>query len=236
LTEVVPLADGNVALVCSATRAGERLVLKLNPRGHPEEELVTAEAAGLEFWAPTGGSVLPLDQRDARMTLLLERVMPGDSLDDSERPWEEKLEILGALVARLHDAGPPPRSIPTLDEYAALWRPDLADDPGLLGELDALVATPGDDVLLHGDLHPGNALRGAGGWTAIDPTAIRGDRHADIWALICPQAPAGRIRERVEIYAAVAGLDADRALARARVRAAAECSDWLSRAAVARMR
>jgi streptomycin 6-kinase len=70
----------------------------------------------------------------------------------------------------------------------------------------------------------------------IDPTAIRGDRHADIWALICPQAPVdGRIRDRVEIYAAAAGLDTERAVAWARVRAAAECSDWLTPDTAARM-
>jgi streptomycin 6-kinase len=176
-----------------------------------------------------------LGQRDAQTTLLLERIIPGTSLDDQDLAWEEKLQILGRLVARLHDDGPPPVSVPRLADHAAFWRPDL-DDPGLVRELDALLRTGSEDVLLHGDLHPGNALRGPGGWTVIDPTAIRGDRHADIWALICPQAPVDdRIRDRVETYAAAAGLDAERAAAWARVRAAAECSDWLTPAVVARI-
>ena len=235
LSEVAPIGEGNVALVCSATRAGESVVLKVNPRRHPEEGLIAAAAVALEFWLPTGTAVRLLDERDARMTLLLERVAPGDSLDDSERPWEEKLEILGHLVARLHAAGSAPRSIPALADYAALWRQYL-DDPGLTGELDALVADGAEGVLLHGDLHPGNALRAAEGWTAIDPTAIRGDRHADVWALICPQAPVdGRFRERVERYSDAAGLDPERAVAWARVRAAAECSDWIAAEDVARI-
>jgi streptomycin 6-kinase len=168
-----------------------------------------------------------LDERDAGMTLLLGRVDPGDSLDDAALAWGDKLAILGGLVARLHAAGPPPSSIPALADYADLWRRDL-DDPGLVRELDVLLADSADEVLLHGDLHPGNALRGPRGWTAIDPTAIRGDRHADIWALICPQAPLQvRVRPPVELYASAAGLEAERALAWARVRAAAECSEWL---------
>jgi streptomycin 6-kinase len=225
-----------VALVCSAVRAGVPAVLKLNPRRNPEEGLIAAEASALEFWAPTGAAVRLLDEREGRMTLLLERVSPGDALDDSNCAWEEKLEILGGLVARLHAAGPPPASMPSLSDYAALWRAQLDHDAALVSELEALIATTADEVLLHGDLHPGNALRAAEGWRVIDPTAIRGDRHADVWALICPQAPTRRIREGLERYCAIAGLDPERALGWARVRAAAECSDWIPSTTVNRMR
>ena len=212
------------------------MVLKLNPRGHREEGLIAAQAGALEFWAPAAPTVRLLDQRDTRMTLLLSRVLPGDALDDEELPWEDQLTLLGGLVSKLHAAGAPPAGIPPVAEYAALWREHL-DDPGLARELDTLLAAGADEVLVHGDLHPGNALRGPEGWTVIDPTAFRGDRHADIWALICPQAPAdGRIREWVGVYAAAAGLDPERALAWARVRAAAECSGWLAPEAIARMR
>jgi streptomycin 6-kinase len=235
LSEVEPVGEGNVALVCWARRGGESVVLKLNPRCHPEEELIAAQARALEFWAPTGSTVRLLDQRDGGMTLLLERVEPGGSLDDEALGWEEKLAILGGLVARLHDSGPAPPEIPSLSDYAPVLR-DHLDDPGLLREFDALLADSAGDVLLHGDLHPGNALRGADRWTVIDPTALRGDRHADIWALICPQAPGGgRFRELAELYAAAAGLDAERAMAWARVRAGAECSGWLTAEAIRKM-
>jgi streptomycin 6-kinase len=177
-----------------------------------------------------------LDQRDAQMTLLLERIIPGGPLDDeADLAWEEKLEILGRLVARLHALRPTPPSIPTLADHARLWRAAL-DDPGLVRELDALLSTGSEEVLLHGDLHPGNALRGRTGWTVIDPSAMRGDAHADVWALICPQAPMDRrIRDPIGTYSAAAGLDVERARAWARVRAAAECSGWLTPGAVARL-
>jgi streptomycin 6-kinase len=227
LTEVAPVGEGNVALVCWARRGGAPVVLKVNPRGHREDDLIAAQVTALRFWASTGSTVRLLDERDGGMTLLLERIEPGVALDDEDRPWEQKLEILGGLIASLHDAGRPPVSIPAVADYAALWREDL-DDPGLIRELEALVAEDVDDVLLHADLHPGNALRGPRGWTVIDPTAFRGDPHADIWALICPQAPVdGRFGDYVGVYAAAAGLDPERAIAWAGVRAAAECSGWL---------
>jgi streptomycin 6-kinase len=225
-----------VSLACFAQRSGDPLVLKLNPRRNPEEALIAAQTKALEFWSPTGVTVRPIDARDAGLTVLLERILPGDALDDTDLGWEEQLVLIARLVARLHDAGAPPTSIPMLADYAVLWG-DHIDDPEIARELEALIATADREALLHGDLHPGNALRGAEGWTVIDPTAFRGDPNADIWALICPQAPAdGRFREHATAYAAAAGLDAERAIAWARVRAAAECSGWLDRAAVKRMR
>jgi streptomycin 6-kinase len=199
-------------------------VLKLNPRGHREEELIAAQARALEFWSPTGSAVRVLDARDDDMTLLLERIKPGTSLDDEDRAWVEKLEILGGLVAELHGAAAAPPSIPSLGSHAELWREHI-DDPGLVRELEALVSSAAGDALVHGDLHPGNALSGPNGWTVIDPTALRADPHVDVWALVCPQAPLdGRFNEHLAAYAAAAGLDPERAPAWARVRAAAECS------------
>ena len=52
--------------------------------------------------AGRGASVRLLDRRDDGMTLLLDRVLPGDTLDDAELGCEEKLALIGGLVARLH--------------------------------------------------------------------------------------------------------------------------------------
>jgi streptomycin 6-kinase len=70
-----------------------------------------------------------------------------------------------------------------MSAYAARWR-DGAN------ELDGLLASSPADVLVHADLHPGTALRAHGSWKVIDPHGARGDRNAEIWALICPEAPA----------------------------------------------
>ncbi len=44
-----PLPGGNVALVCAAVRDGRPVVLKLTPRGHPDDVLLASEARRLCF-------------------------------------------------------------------------------------------------------------------------------------------------------------------------------------------
>jgi streptomycin 6-kinase len=147
----------------------------------------------------------------------MERVRPGTTLDDGGLPFEARLRTLGRLAASLHAAGPAPASFVPLAEYAARW------DPG------ELAAPRDDDVLLHADLHGGNVLRGGDGWLVVDPHATRGDRHADVWALLDPLVPAipddATARRWVEIYAQAARLDADRARTWVHVRAAGEATD-----------
>jgi len=223
------LPGGHVALVLAAGDA----VLKLNPRDHPDAAELAGEGAALAFWAPTGAVPRLLASRDDGFTLLLERLRPGTPLDDAGLPWERRLRATGALAARLHAAGAPPRSLPHISaDYARGWREALASAPEELAELEALLAPRADDVLLHADLHGGNALAAAdGGWRAIDPHGVRGDRHADVWALIDPLAPplpdapgaaAATARAALETYAAAARLEPGRAAAWARLRARAE--------------
>ena len=198
-------------------------MLKLTPRGHPDDALLASEATTLEFWRPTGAAIELLAERDAGFTLLLERACPGDTLLHSGLSWEEMLVELGGLAHGLHAAGTPPPAILPMSAYAASWPPTAE-----LAEM--LIPSPAD-VLVHLDLHPGNALRAGDGWKVIDPHGARADRNAEIWALICPEAPAlpddpvdakRSARHRLELYSEAAGLDADRAAAWTRVRASAE--------------
>jgi streptomycin 6-kinase len=115
-------------------------------------------------------------------------------------PGTPTLADLGRLAARLHAAGPPPPHFPHLDE-----------------------SEPADsDVLLHLDLHAGNAMRSGDTWKAIDPKGFIGDRHADIWALIDPLAPA---EPDIETYASAAGLDPRRVRTWVRRRALATATE-----------
>jgi len=236
---VRPLDGGYVALVCAATHAGRAVIVKVTPRGHPDDAQLVSEGAALDFWRPTGAVPALVSSTDDGFTLLMERLLPGLTLDDAGLAWEDELTILAGLAARLHSAGAPPDGFVGMTGYRLDWRGALADDPGLLAELEAL-ATPGPaDVLVHADLHAGNALRHGDSWKAIDPHAVRGDRHADIWALLDPKAPlpddqagaARAVKAWVAHYAQAAGMDAQRAATWTRIRARAEAAaagdaDW----------
>lgn len=206
---------GNVALLLAA----DDVVVKVHPRGHLDDEQLAAEGAALALWAPTGAVPRLHGTRDGGFTLLMERLVPGTPLDASGVAWDERLEVLGALAGRLHAARAAPASLPHIGgSYARDWRRVLGDSP--------LLEPRDDDVLLHADLHGGNALRHGSAWRVIDPHAVRGDRHADVWALIDPLAaepPDERTaRAWVARYAAAAGLDAERAAAWVRLRARGE--------------
>jgi streptomycin 6-kinase len=212
-----PLGGGVGALTCAA---GD-VVVKVLPRGHPEDALMRGEAGALSHWREISAAVDLLDTRDEGMTLLLRRLRPATSLD--ELAYEQQLVIAGRLVASLHAAGDPPEALPPIDAYVEPYR-RAAD-----AELDQLLATSDAPVAVHADLHGGNVLRDGDGWVAIDPKGVRGDRHLDIWLLLCPQAPplpdadpGAEMRRRLAIYCDAAGLDAARAAAWTRVVARAE--------------
>ena len=170
LSDLEPLDGGVVALTLAATQGGRPVVLKLNPRGHRDDAQLASEGDALAFWRHTGAAAELIDRRDEGFTLLIERLEPGQALDDAGLSPEERLTELGRLAARLHGAGPPPPE------------PFLHVRDFLAGPLP-----DGDDVVLvHLDLHGGNALRSGSSWKAIDPKGVRADRHADVWALIDP--------------------------------------------------
>jgi streptomycin 6-kinase len=166
--------------------------------------------------------------------------VPGTPLVASA-PWEVALEVLGQLTGRLHRAGAAPDGVVTRREQAPRWSALLAADPRAVAEqdlVDVLVgnARPGDDVLLHDDLHGGNALRAGAGdtWRVIDPHGVRGDRHGDVWAVLEPLAPAlptgpdaarRAATDRVHRYARAAGLDPARTASWVRLRARVVAAD-----------
>jgi streptomycin 6-kinase len=217
LEDVAPLDGGMVALTCGAVRDGRPVVLKLNPRGHRDDRQLAAEGDALAFWSATGVAAELLDRRDDGFTLLLERLRPGQALDDAGLTVEARLTELGRLVARLHQAGPPPASFMHLSEFAPDWE---------------LPRSGGEEVLAHLDLHGGNALRAGCRWKVIDPKGVRADRHADVWALLdplmlefLPESPAearASAERWIDCYAKAAQMDPARTMEWTRLRARAE--------------
>ena len=160
---------------------GAALVMKA---GVPHPEL-WSEIDALRLFDGRGIARL-IDADPAGGALLLERVVPGDSLkavgNDDERvsvaaevmrvlwrplPADHPFRTMSYLARGLErlratfDGGYGPFPPAQIDRATALWR-----------ELTA-GATP--TMLIHGDMNPGNILRsGRGGWLAIDPKGYAG--------------------------------------------------------------
>ncbi|HUQ57613.1 aminoglycoside phosphotransferase family protein [Lentzea sp.] len=144
-------------------------VLKLTP----DHAIAALEARALTAWSGTPAVVDLLDTDLSCGALLLERVTPGTPAPDDA----------AKVLPLLHRA--PPAGFPPLKA-----RVDFLFETLLTRRTGTYYATEhhrartlADDdiapVLLHGDMHPGNVLRGATGPRAIDPRACVGDPAFD---------------------------------------------------------
>jgi len=136
---------------------------------------------------------------------------------------DEATRILCAVAGRLHAPrrGPPPELVPLSRWFEAL-APAARSQGGLLAEADAaareLLADPREPVVLHGDIHHGNVLDGAGrGWLAIDPKGLHGERAFDYANIFCNPDRAtatapGRLERRLDTVSEAAHLDRGRLL------------------------
>ncbi|MFD0199815.1 MULTISPECIES: aminoglycoside phosphotransferase family protein [Saccharothrix] len=224
---------GFVGVVVPAVRAdGAEVVLKLAfPLSHTE-----AEPVALAAWNGNG-AVRLLARDDGRSAMLLERLRP------LAEPEPAPFTAVGRLVRRL--AIPAPPGVPGLADKALGWAADLAANgaPPLTARVvDAAVANARDlatdqpAVLLHGDLHFGNILRGDDGPRAIDPTALVGDPASELlpllrgdWAAVAAEPDVRRaVARRIAEFAEAAEVERERVRRWAQARAA-ESALWSRR-------
>ena len=188
---LLPAGANSVVLSC-VSDDGEPFVLKLTP----DLTIAAQEAAALNAWASCRHVVALADYDLGRGALLLESVRPGGKLADDPGGWS--LDDVAPMFAELWQ----PRLIGSdacLPELSA--RVDLVFDlagrrlrrwpavndrieQGVMERSYALsraLSLEGPVGLVHGDLHPGNVLRGEGdrGVVAIDPRPCWGDRATD---------------------------------------------------------
>ncbi|WP_370942066.1 aminoglycoside phosphotransferase family protein [Amycolatopsis sp. cg5] len=200
---------------------GTPAVLKLSP----DHELLAKQAEMLRVFAPSGRvpGVLALDTAIGAMAL--EEVLPGTMAEDLPLPSLPRL--WGDLLAALHAVTPPARWPWDLrgrcDESFTRIGRRLAE-PAIAARLDrdlwqratrrcdALLDSQGEPVLLHGDLHLGNALDGgpSRGLIAIDPKACLGDPCFDAVDYVLEGAGHEGVAARSEQVATACGLDGDR--------------------------
>ncbi|WP_022886835.1 aminoglycoside phosphotransferase family protein [Glaciibacter superstes] len=225
--------------------------------------LVEEEAAGnrLMTWWNGRGAASVLEHDDN--AVLLERALGTRSLVEMARDGDDETatRILCAAAGRLHAitpdaAGPLPAGIRDLDDWftelfqhADAVRADAvsADRSGGFHARAAdiaaeLLADQREVVVLHGDLHHGNVLdftgragaSDSGGWLAIDPKCIVGDRAFDFTNILCnPDAEVAtrpdRLARQIDVITDAAGLDRER-LVRWVVAWCGLSSAWLERA------
>ena len=141
---------------------------------------------------------------------------------------DEACRILCAVAARLHAPRhtPIPNLTTSADWFHSLMAAAFAGDGVLARCADiarSLLAAPREPCVLHGDLHHGNVLDfGPGGWRAIDPKGLIGERGFDFATLFRnpdgadPSRPVAivpeRFRRRVDVVAEAAGMERDRLL------------------------
>jgi streptomycin 6-kinase len=213
-----PFATKYVSRLLPVRHDGQAAMLKL--AGHEEER---RGGILMDWWGGAGAARILAREGDA---LLMERVTGPRSLAAMAREGQddEATAILCQVAAGLHAprAATPPDSLVPLDRWFRSLRIAAARDGGpfaaALPTAEALLASPRDVVVLHGDLHHDNVLDGAErGWLAIDPKGLIGERGFEFANLFrTPDVeialdPA-RLRARLAIVTKVAGLEPERLL------------------------
>ena len=204
---------------------GVPVVLKLSFPG--DKEFATEAAALTAFGGRGICSLLELDLPLGAM--LLERLQPGAPLTAVEDD-EEATALAAGVMKNLRRPAPPGHGFPTVSDWARGFerlrrRFDGGTGPmpeGLVGNAERLfaelLASEGEKILLHGDLHHENILStGGGSWLAIDPKGVVGEAayeaaallHNPVEALDTPD-PRGLLERRLDVLSAELGLDRTR--------------------------
>jgi streptomycin 6-kinase len=195
---------------------GRPAILKV--AGGPEE------ARGgrlMAWWAGEGAA--PVLAHDPPALLLARaddpEALPRMSFEGAD---DAAMEILCATVEVLHrpkDRAPPAELVPLARWFRGLREaaPKGRTFARAWAVAAALLETPQDEVVLHGDITHANVLGfGEAGWLAIDPKGLIGERgydYANIFrsptlTLVTPE----QTRRRLDVVSGLAGLDRTRLL------------------------
>lgn len=224
-----------------ATGDGRAAVLKLSP----DAGFLHRQAAMLRYLAPTGRVPEVIASSPDQGALLLERVVPGDTLDSARSVPPTPAQwagLLRDLHRPLHGTGDQAQSDAvegTLKERcdemvdrvgARRLRPQVrehvTDDlwESAVASCHDLLATGDDQTVIHGDLHLGNVLDGGErGLVVIDPKLCVGDRCFDMVDFVLVDDDPAAWVARARALAPLVGLDgstgADRLIRWSRVNA-----------------
>lgn len=199
--------------VCEVTdSAGQRFVLKAFL---PDEESIPSIAAASHL----NGILRPILHDEQRLILTFSMLEPATTLAEPEMSDEEAFAILGQKMLQCKTLLPSKvphylldRFLATLDRASMLTELPLKARSiareGFLA-LDELLSMPGEQYLLHGDLHHENILLSGTEWITIDPKGYSGSfasevaasLHNPYWATADIARNPSRTRQRLKILA-----------------------------------
>ncbi|MEU4237065.1 aminoglycoside phosphotransferase family protein [Actinoplanes sp. NPDC026619] len=217
LTITGEMTHGSNAAIIPVTRAGERLVLRLEP----PSPAVAAHAEALRFWNGRG-TVQLIDADVNGGAMLLEQL--GASLHTL--PVTEAIPILGRMMRRLAIKAPQQapntadviaKRLPTLPtEWERHGRPFPETTLHRALKAGASLARTESQLAVNGDLHSAQILRGTREpWLTVDPVLMRGDIDYDLarllWTRIDEMPAPTDILQNFESAVAAAELTRDQA-------------------------
>lgn len=216
-------------VVAVADPGGAPAVLKLSP----DAEFLTRQAAMLRHLGPTGRVPEVLAEDPAAGAVLMEHILPGETLDDSRATpaspteWAALLEDLHRtstvgvtdvlrqrcedMFRRIGARRDTDRVSPHISRE--VWRTTVEECLNLL-------ETDREQVVIHGDLHLGNVLRSqARGLVVIDPKLCVGDRCFDMVDFVVTNGTVDQMIARAHELAPLVDIATDRLLRWSRVNA-----------------
>ncbi|MFC8684315.1 aminoglycoside phosphotransferase family protein [Brevibacillus porteri] len=216
---------------------GRNAVLKLGVPGLDWQRELTAISA-----FAGRGMVQLLDADEEKGSMLLERIMPGETLDKLSSE-EERIQCLADVIKRMHtpvsNADKLASMFPTIADWAVgleKIRPHFQGGTGPIPEqmveramqwYKKLLSTQKEQCLLHGDLHHENILRAEREpWLAIDPKGLIGETEYEVIPFLLNHLPGDGVEEVMKQR--VDGLTKALSLQKERVLAWAYCHSVLS--------
>ncbi|WP_256839070.1 aminoglycoside phosphotransferase family protein [Ornithinimicrobium faecis] len=226
--EVLP--SGATSVVLAVTdRTGIAGALKVSP----DAKFLARQSTMLTHLAPTGRVPRVLHEDASAGAVLLEQVLPGETLDSSRatpptpQEWADLLQdlhgtptagVTDLLRQRCEDMFRRIGARQALERVSAhipreLWAHTVQ-------ECQSLLETDREQVVIHGDLHLGNVLRSQEhGLVVIDPKLCVGDRCFDLVDFVVTNGTADQMTARALELAPLVGIDAERVLRWCRVNA-----------------
>lgn len=176
ITDLKPFENLTYHYVAEGMQGGRSVVLKLSCSNTLSQEIQALKAF------QSYGVPRLLGSGDA--WILMKKIVPGTSLRDVFPSQEtQALDIVWQVIERLHQA-PLPQDFPTVQGRYHKLNQDWEIPSPILSKArlkrDQLLRTQEKPVLLHGDLHYGNILKGPETGHAIDPKGLIGDPLFDV--------------------------------------------------------